>query len=61
MESLKTYRGNQMQNTHYVLEGVVWDRQELIDFYKQFDESCHLPGTNLKRNIIKQSHPNTYR
>ena len=41
MESLKTYLGNSNAEHHYVLEGVVWDRQELIDFYKQFDESCH--------------------
>ena len=40
MESLKTYRGNSNAEHHYVLEGVVWDRQELIDFY--FQKEFHI-------------------
>ena len=53
MESLKTYRGTEGEH-HCVLEGVVWDRQELLDFYKQFDESCHY-WNEFKKKYIKNS------
>ena len=58
MESLRTYRGNSSAEHHHVLEGVVWDRQELIEFYKQFDESCHLPWNEFKK---KYNPDNPYR
>ena len=55
MESLKTYRGTSEGEHHCVLEGVVWDRQELLDFYKQFDESCHLPWNEFKKKYNKDN------
>ena len=42
-------------NNHCVLEGVVWDRQELLDFYKQFDESCHLSWNEFKKKYNKNN------
>ena len=58
MEELKVYRGNSRAEHHCVLEGVVWDRQELIDFYNKFDESCHLPWNEFKK---KYNPNNPYR
>ena len=58
MEELKVYKGNSRAEHHCVLEGVVWDRQELIDFYNKFDESCHLPWNEFKK---KYNPNNPYR
>ena len=56
MEELKVYKGNSRAEHHCVLEGVVWDRQELIDFYNKFDESCHLPWNEFKKKY-NPNHP----
>ena len=58
MEELKVYKGTSRAEHHCVLEGVVWDRQELIDFYNKFDESCHLPWNEFKK---KYNPNNPYR
>ena len=57
-DRLKVYKGTSRAEHHCVLEGVVWDRQELIDFYNKFDESCHLPWNEFKK---KYNPNNPYR
>ncbi len=55
---MRIYTGTSEAEHHKVLEGVVWDRQELREFYEQFDESCHLPWNEFKK---KYNPNNPYR
>ncbi len=55
---MKIYTGTSSAEHHRVLDGVVWDRNELLEFYQQFDASCHLPWNEFKK---KYNPNNPYR
>ena len=52
------YRGISRAKYHRVLDEIVIDSQELLDFYLQFPQECHLPWNEFK---LKYNPNNPYR